>query len=203
MPLCFNLFGEIEGDATAARGAVHRWWPDAPPGDVTVRFEHSPGRRDPAFLGNQSAFDVAFDIEAGGGDRGIVGVETKYHEHAIAEAGPKPASMARYEELTRRSGIFVDGWRDAVVRTELQQIWLDHLLVLSMLQHPSRRWRWGRFVLVYPAGNPSFGAAASRYRSSRGPDHVRRTIESLLDASGALPSETVAVLHERYLPTGE
>ncbi len=72
--------------------------------------------------------------------------------------------MARYEELTRRSGIFVDGWRDAIVRTELQQIWLDHLLVLSMLQHPSKRWTWGRFVLVYPAGNPSFAAAASRYR---------------------------------------
>jgi len=205
MPLCFNLFGDLAGDASSAARATRAWWPDAPLGDVTVCFEHAPGRRNPAFLGNQSAFDVAFDIDAGAGKRAIVGVETKYHEHAIAEAGPKPASMARYAEVTERSGIFVDGWRDKVVRTELQQIWLDHLLVLSMLQHPSGVWTWGRFVLVYPAGNSSFAAAAARYRELLVDPTTfeSRTLESLLELPGALSSETVGVFRERYLRAGE
>ena len=31
--------------------------------------------------------------------------------------------------------------------------WLEHLLLLSMLQHPSGEWTWGRYVVVHPAGN--------------------------------------------------
>ena len=50
-------------------------------------------------------------------------------------------------------------------RYELIHIWLDHLLVLSMLQHPSGAWRWGKLVVVHPAGNSDFADACSRYRA--------------------------------------
>jgi hypothetical protein len=95
---------------------------------------------------------------------------------------------------------FVDGWRELVIGTALQQIWLDHLLVLAMLQHPTGRWSWGRFVLVYPLGNPSFAGAAAAYRAVlRDPATFEaRTIEELLDTPGALKLETVAALRERY-----
>ncbi len=202
MPLCFNLFGELAADGERAARAVRAWWPDAPAGSVRVRFEHSPGRRDPAFLGNQSAFDVAFEIESGpGGHLGIVGGETKYHEHARPETPPKPAALARYAEVTERSGVFAEGWRQAILGTDLQQLWLDHLLVLSMLQHPSRRWTWGRFVLVAPAENPSFARAASRYAAllSSAETFEVRTIEALLGTRGALSDETSAALRGRYL----
>ena len=197
MPLCFNLFGGFAGDAEAAGRAVRAWWPDAPTGKVSVRFEHSPGRRDPAFLGNQSAFDVAFEIDAGG----IIGVETKYHEHAVVERQPKPAALARYVEVTERSGAFAAGWRERVLGSELQQVWLDHLLVLAMLQHPSRRWTWGRFVLVYPASNPSFHTAATRYREVLRDVSTfeARTIEELVGTPGAIEDATAAAFSERYL----
>jgi hypothetical protein len=205
MPLCFNLFGELagtgDGESEPARRAVRAWWPDAPGGNVRVRFEHSPGRRDPAFLGNKSAFDVAFDIDAGNGSRAIVGVETKYHEHAVAEKEPKPAALARYVEVTERSRMFAEGWRERVIGTDLQQIWLDHLLVLAMLQHPSQRWVRGRFVLVFPSANPSFAAAAARYRTvlRDGATFDARTIESLLAASGAISEESSRLFRDRYL----
>ncbi len=201
MPLCFNLFGDLAGEGEAARRAVRAWWPDAPSGKVRVRFEHSPGRRDPAFLGNQSAFDVAFDIDTGAGSRAIVGVETKYHEHAIAEEPPKPTALARYIEITERSGIFADGWRDRLVGTDLQQIWLDHLLVLAMLQHPSKQWRWGRFVLVFPSANPSFAATATRYRGllRDATTFQAWAIESLLATPGAVGEEAARLLRDRYL----
>jgi hypothetical protein len=200
MPLCFNLFGDLACDGAAARRAVRSWWPDAPSGDVRVRFEHSPGRRDPVFLGNQSAFDVAFDIDAGAGSRAIVGVETKYHEHAVAEDPPKPVPLARYFEVTERSQVFADGWRERVVGTDLQQIWLDHLLVLAMLQHPSKQWAWGRFVLVYPAANPSFASAVARYSGALvdTSTFAAVTIEQLVVAPGAIDVRTADALAERY-----
>jgi hypothetical protein len=201
MPLCFNLFGELAHDTTMAAEGVRAWWPDAPHGRVTVRFEHSPGRRDTLFLANKSAFDAAFEIEQADGSLGIIGVETKYHEHAKPEAIPKPKALARYIEVTERSGIFKPEWRATIVGTDLQQIWLDHLLVLSMLQHPSRRWAWGRFVLVLPSENPNFASAAARYREVLADPGTfqARTIESLLDVKGALPGSVVRALRERYL----
>jgi hypothetical protein len=200
MPLCFNLLGHLANDAEAARRSVCAWWPDAPSGEVRVRFEHSPGRRDPAFLGNQSAFDAALVIDAGGGTWAIVGVETKYHEHAVAEAPPKPGALARYVEITERSGVFAHGWREAILGTELQQIWLDHLLVLSMLQHPSRRWTWGRFVLAFPTGNPSFAFVAARYAAllTDRQTFEARTLESLA-TEGCLGAAEAGAFHERYL----
>lgn len=200
MPLCFNLFGGVAGDRGVSRRAVNAWWPDAPAGDVQVLFEHSPGRRDRAFLGNRSAFDAAFGIHGSSGVRAIVGVETKYHEHALVEAPPKAAALARYVEVTERAGIFVDGWRDQIVGKELQQVWLDHLLVLAMLQHPSRQWTWGRFVLAFPRANPSFSAMATRYRSLLRDESTfeARTLEELV-TSEVLGDDAAQVFGERYL----
>ncbi len=204
MPLCFNLFGDLAGSRAAATRAVRAWWPTAPAGSVAVRFEHSPGRRDPSFLGNQSAFDAAFEIDTGSDTLAIVGVETKYHEHAMAEPAPKAGALARYVEVTERSGVFAEGWRERIVGTDLQQIWLDHLLVLAMLQHPSKRWSWGKFVLAYPEGNPSFAGASARYRGVLRDEGTfeARTLEDLVGTPGVLPDETASALRERYFPWG-
>jgi len=200
MPLCFNVFGDCGVDVEQATAAVRSWWPNAPSGAATARFEHSPGRRDPSFLANQSAFDVSFHIDAGSDTRAIIGVETKYHEHAKPEPAPGPAALNRYVEVADCSGVFIDGWRAAVVGTELQQIWLDHLLVLAMLQHPSGTWSWGRFVLVYPSENPSFARAAAAYRGVLRDTETfeSRTLENLLE-SPALPADTRAAVGDRYL----
>ncbi len=200
MPLCFNVFGPLANDAAAATRAVARWWPEAPVGEAKLRFEYSPGRREPLFLGNQSAFDAAFELELEAGRRGIIGVETKYHEHAAAEPHPRANALARYTEVTERSEVFLPGWERAVLGTPLQQIWQDHLLVLSMLQHPTRAWSFGRFVLLYPAGNPSFARASAAYRAVlRDPRTFEaRTFEELLVAPGAIDDETRLALAERY-----
>ena len=96
----------------------------------------------------------------------------------------KPSRLTRYREITETSGVFGPEAIGAVNATDLIHIWLDHLLVLSMLQHPSRAWRWGRLVVVHPAGNTDFASA---------------TVEELLE-TGVLPSKTTATLRERYLP---
>lgn len=198
MPMCFNLFGELWHDLVAATKAVRTWFPDARGEVEEVRFEWSPGRLNPTYLNNRSAFDVAFLLKQPDGSLGAIGIETKHHEHAMREKIPGANRLPRYEQVTEKSKAFKAGWRDAILGTDLQQIWLDHLLALSMSQ--SGKWSWTTFVLVYPEGNVSFAHASNRYKNLlRDPSTFQtRTLEELLDAS-VLRKELEASFRERYL----
>jgi hypothetical protein len=193
--LAFNLFGDLAADLRLADRAVHTWWPDMPGTVTDVRFAHSPGRFDPEFLNSLRAFDAAFEAA-----RSIVAVSTKYHEHMKPEI-PKPQNLKRYLEVARRSGVFKRGaTRKVEGRSDLAVMWLEHLLLLSMLQHPSGAWTWGRYVVVYPAGNSDVADGCARYRDLLADDATfdSTTIEELLDAN-VLPRRTIAALRERYL----
>jgi PD-(D/E)XK nuclease superfamily protein len=198
--MAFNLFGDLAADLERADRAVHALWPDTPGTVSEIRFAHSPGRLDPAYLGNLVAWDVAFVLDLDDGTQGIVGVVTAYHDINKRQP-PKPSRLPRYREISETSGIFRPGAIDAVNGTELIHIWLDHLLVLSMLQHPSRAWRWGRLVVVHPAGNTDYADACSRYRALLIDQATFSfvTVEELLDAN-VLPARTATALRKRYLP---
>ncbi len=201
MPMCFNLFGELDAHPDEADRAVHAWWPDTPGRVNQFRFEWSPGRLDPYYLGNRSAFDAAFELTLDDGGRGVVGIETKYHEHATVEKQPKPERLSRYLEITERSGVFIPGAGSALIGSNLQQIWLDHLLALSMLQHPSANWTFARFIVVAPSANTSFRDAAARYMGLLNDTSTFGyvTVEQLIDTPDALPPALVGAFRRRYL----
>jgi hypothetical protein len=197
---CFSLFGDLAADLGLADRAVHALWPDVPGTVSDVRFAHSPGRLDPAYLGNLVAWDVAFVLDLGDSTQGIVGVVTAYHDVNRPQP-PKPSRLPRYREITEASGVFGLGAIDAVNGTELIHIWLRHLLVLSMLQHASHTWSWGRLVVVHPAGNTDYADACCRYQTLLVDQSTFSsvTFEELLDAN-VLPAQTTADLRDRYLP---
>ena len=189
--LAFNLLGDVDPDR-----AVHVWWPDAPGTVTAVRFSYSPGWLDPAYLGSLRSFDAAFML-----DGGVVGVDVKYHERAKTEI-PKPENLRRYLEVAERSGAFKPGATASVKgRSDLAVLWLEHLLLLSMLQHESGSWNWGRYVVVYPVENSDVADMCARYRELLADDSTfaTMTLEDLLD-SGALRKKTAAALRNRYLP---
>ncbi|MGH2464914.1 MAG: PGN_0703 family putative restriction endonuclease [Candidatus Limnocylindrales bacterium] len=198
--LAFNLFGDLAAAPPLADRAVHAWWPDAPGRISDVRFAHSPGRLDPAWLNSLREFDAAFELGRADQGRGIVAVDVKFHERLKAET-PKPENLWRTVAVAERSGAFGPGAIDALSgRSELAVIWLEHLLLLSMLQHVSGKWTWGRYVVVHPAGNPDMVEACARYRSLLANESTfgTMTIEELLD-SAVLPAATTGALRERYL----
>jgi hypothetical protein len=201
--LALNLFGDLAADLELAERAVHAWWPDAPGTISEVRFVHSPGRFDPSFLNSLRAFDAAFFLDLGDGTRGVVGADTKYHERVKPEI-PRPSNLARYLEVAERSGVFRPGATDVVKgKSELCEMWLEHLLLLSMLQHVSGSWTWGRYVVVRPAGNTDLAEACGRYRALLADESTFAsiTMEELLEAD-VLPAVTTAALRDRYLPGG-
>ncbi len=198
--MAFNLFGDLAGDLVLADQAVHAWWPDLVGTLAGIRWAHSPQRLDPSYLGNLVDLDVGFVLDLADGAQEIVGVVTAYHDVNRPQP-PKPNRLPRYREITERSGLFRPEAIEAVSGTDLIHIWLDHLLVLSMLQHPSRSWRRGRLVVVHPAGNVNFADACGRYRALLVDQSTfsAMTVEELLDAS-VLPAQTTASLRHRYLP---
>ncbi len=72
-------------------------------------------------------------------------------------------------------------------KADLAVMWLEHLLLLSMLQQTSHAWSWGRYVVVHPA------PLAERSTFSA------MTLEELL-AVGVHAAQTNAALRDRYLP---
>jgi hypothetical protein len=140
-------------------------------------------------------------LDLGDDTEGIVALDTNYHERTKPEI-PKPSNLARYLEVAERSGIFAPGATDAVKgRSDLAVMWLEHLLLLSMLQHPSGSWKGGRYVVAHPRGNSDFADACARYRDLLVDQSTFSsvTLEELLDAN-ALTAKATAALHQRYLP---
>jgi hypothetical protein len=199
--LAFNLFGDPAGDLKLADRAVHTWWPDTPGTVRDVRFAYSPGRFDAAYLNSLRSFAAAFVLDLDDGTHGIVALDVEYHERAKPEI-PKPRNLRRYLEVAERSGVFKPGATDAVEgKSDLAVMWLEHLLLLSMLQHESGAWSWGRYVVVHPAGNSDYADACARYRDLLADESTFSsvTVEELLDAR-VLSAQTTAALRDRYLP---
>jgi hypothetical protein len=65
--------------------------------------------------------------------------------------------------IAEDSGVFVPGWEDKILTTDLRQIWRDHLLVLSMRNHPEQWTDQTRDVLLCPSRNVSFSQADRAY----------------------------------------
>ena len=214
--LCFNLFGELARDLGLATRVAQLLW-GKQVGDVTgIQFEHSPGRRDLAYLGDRTAFDVYLEHDAPGGGRGFIGIEAKYHEDLDDPVPSLPAGgdalaaalrvRERYREVARAMGEFVDPEAPALMRKPLHQVWRDHLLAGALRHHPAARWESGRFVLLYPSGNEACAAVVASYRKQLGPRPTfeARTLEDVVNAIGACTDAPwVRELRERYLDFGK
>jgi hypothetical protein len=197
--LAFNLFGDLAGNPALADRAVHAWWPDTPGTVSEVRFAYSPGRFDPTYLGSLRSFDAAFVLDLDDGTNGVIAVDVNYHEQA-KPAIAKPAGRPLQHEIARRSGIFTPGAIEAADKTDLLVTSLEHLLLLSMLQHKSGRWSWGRYTVVHPAANADLADICIRYAELLADlsTFAAATIEQLLNAR-ALPPKTRTALRERYI----
>ena len=165
MPLAFNLFGSLKLDGTKADRFVKAIAPDVAGRVSAIWFEHSPGRGDPTFLDDGSAFDVFFAMRRRGGAKTFLAVELKYSEN-MAET---PAKLRpRYDDVSRTSRLFLDPDAPALRRAPLQQLWREHLLAQTLLT--TGLYDAGAFILIAPTLNADVQRAATTYRTHLAPD---------------------------------
>lgn len=202
-PMVFNLFAALSLDlplttkvfAELSRGRCQQ---------VTrIEFEHSPGRRNPEYLGDRSAFDVYIEYMGRTGP-GIVGIEVKYHENMDNEdpkdeaKGPNP----RYDEVANRAECFIVSKRAQLKEKPLQQVWRDHLLVASILQRDKHSFREGFFAFLSPKANDACNTAIASYQSclSCCDTFEHWTLEQVVEAIQRVSDDAwVTDFRDRYL----
>jgi hypothetical protein len=197
-PLCFNLFAELQQDLALASAVFRLLLRDAGLVVTAIEFEHSPGRGDPRFTGDHSAFDV-FVTYASGGAQGFIGIEVKYAERLDQAAA---RHRQRYDEVAAAMGCFREQAMSDLRQPPLEQLRRDHLLVGSLLLDPAEHFRSGTFGVIYPAENVVVAKATESYLCclSDQTTFKRWTLETVVDAVIQLGGHPWAqAVRERYL----
>jgi hypothetical protein len=195
-PLCFNLFGELKRDLALATRVIARLAPDKIKTVHRIEFEHSPGRREPKYTADRSAFDVYVEYESIGGQMGFMGIEVKYHENLNDALAPH---RERYDQVAQGMGCFHPSRLSDLRQKPINQLWRDHMLAGSMLLTDS--WAEGMFVVLYPAENSHAAAAIQKYQAclAGSSTFATWTLESFVLALEAGGAGGVGELRDRYL----
>lgn len=157
-PLCFNLFGELTVDLELASRVVSRLTDGRFARVTEIKFEYSPGRSDPRYTNDKSAFDVFLRCKTATGDRAFLGIEVKYHENLQDKPG---RHRGRYDEVAAMMGCFKPEASERLREKPLQQIWRDHLLAGSVKSQDA--YADAAFVFLYPRDNARCEAAVAHY----------------------------------------
>ena len=199
MPLTFNLLAPwghaLERASSylselllAFTGSAHQ-----------LLFEHSPGRGNPKFTADHTAFDALIRYSDPHGRNGFVAFEIKYSERMRE---PVPELKPSHVELSDASGLFTDPAAAALRANPLQQLWREHLLAQSMIDHGL--YEEGYLVVIAPALNYHVQDAAEAYQAQlREPEDgkvrfVNLTLEDVIEVIRLSDPAHAEALHHRY-----
>ena len=197
MPLCFNLFGHLRSVPEAAAEVLRASLKlDIARIDL-IEVEWAPNPKE--HLGDRTAFDAYIEYRTTTGDRGFLGVETKYTEPFSTEDYDKP----RYRELTNdpRSR-FKSTAYDVLRGPETNQLWRNALLALSVRE--TGRFAHGHVLVVACRDDRGVEKAMSGLRAQhdRLEDLVRHVaLEDLIASFKARQdtAEWASAFDRRYL----
>lgn len=196
-PMAFNLFVPLQLDLNLASAVFSKMLPHRCRRVTRIEFEFSPGRGDPRYTCDGSAFDVCVWFNTPEGKPAFVGIEVKYHENLNDEADEH---RARYDEIAHEMGCFHIGVVDRLRCKPLQQIWRDHLLAGSYRLMDG--YTDGLFVFLSPSGNTTCNDALAGYQVclSDLDTFQRWTLEHFVEAVRACTgSPWINIFSDRYL----
>ena len=139
-PMCFNLFGELALDVGLATRLTRSLWGEHIGQVRRICFEWAPT---PAPLKDRTAFDAFIEYDVSGGGLGFIGIEIKLTE---------PFSPKRHNRPEYRHWMTDDApWRLGVDPSSRphNQLWRNHLLGWSLLQHRDSVYVRGEVTVVY------------------------------------------------------
>jgi hypothetical protein len=198
MPLTFNLLAPWGHSLERASGYLIELLP-AFTGSARQLLEHSPGRGNPKFTADYTAFDAPIRYSDGQGRNGFVAFEIKYSE-SMRE--PMPELKPRHAELSEASGLFTDPAAAGLRTNPLQQFWREHLLAQSMIDN--ELYDEGHLIVIAPALNCHVQDAAEAYQAQlREPQDGKArfanfTLEDVIETIRLSDPAHAEALHRRY-----
>ena len=124
-PLCFNFFGELKIDTEFALQVLQRFYS----GLTNVKrviFEYAPDER---YTNDNSAFDVAFEVEREN-ELGLIGFECKFTD----TFSQREYDKKEYRDVYRQSSIFSKEYK-VYISGRYNQLFRNQLMAEAMLQH--------------------------------------------------------------------
>ncbi len=165
MPLTFNLLGPWQLDTKLATAILRNLDPQFQDANVEmIAFEHSPGRGNPTFTGDYTAFDAMIAYSRPNNIMGFIAIEVKYSESA---GEPKQELKPRYNEIAPSAGLHRDPASSLLCKGNLQQFFRQHILAQTLLG--GKGWDEGHFVVIAPRLNLPMQAAIAGYRAHLNP----------------------------------
>ena len=188
-PMCFNLFGalallvksDVESDHEFAAEFVRALWGEHIEQVTAVRFEWAPERKED-YLNDGTAFDAFIEYETKEKKKGFIGIETKLTEPF---SKPKPEDREKHrnkEEYQRWTMMSNSPWRKGasgkgseepgqiwnrlskqLATNKYDQIWRNHMLAWSLLQHNDSKYAEGRLTVVYHPEDDKCGDTVDDY----------------------------------------
>lgn len=199
--LTFNLLGALKLDLGIATRVFQSLLPGLVGQVEDIWFEHSPGRGDPGFTGDHTAFDALIYCRTPSGSRGFIAIEVKYSEGISAPAHDVTEQL---ELLSLQEAFYRDSESARLRAGGLQQFWREHLLSVSMVR--GGLYDQGVFIVVAPSQNHQCQKMITSYRQelieggSPAVGFEAVTTETFIDAieqAGARAEATA--LRERYV----
>ena len=203
--LTFNLFARLKTDKKAASRFFAKLVPGILKQVDRIVFEHSPGRGDPAFLGDYTAFDVFVEGTSAVGAPAFLAIEVKYAE-TLRQQQRRTASP-RYRELTLEYALHRDPGDPGLFSEPLAQLTGEHLLAAVI------RDRWdpkaiGAFITIAPEANREAWIAIELYArtvnaATTPVPFTALTLEAVIEMiRSAVDADLADGLTERYTDFG-
>ena len=202
----FNLLAPLDTDRQTAIGVIRRAFGIECAGIDCVEIEY-PRHSKELYLNDGTAFDTYIRTQTSNGTKCGIGIEVKYTERDYKIGKTESINVKNHQSLywktARASGCFPNPDDEVFGTDPLRQIWRNHLLGLSMVEHGDLNEFYS--ITLFPNGNKHFHDVLPKY-ISRLTDDTRShvfgcTFEKFISSIGGTPEfeEWREWLERRYL----
>jgi hypothetical protein len=197
----FNCFAPLISDQSTTLKILHEAFKISLSriDDFQIEFAPSPKGE---YLNDDTSFDTYISGSSQDGRTIGIGIEVKYTERGYSIGEREKQSLGNpdspYWTVADKSGVFTDPRDKTVTKNALRQVWRNHLLGLSMIQHPDVDEFYS--VTLFPEGNRHFHEVLPKYRELLKPDQRQYLIGCTFeDFITAIPEEEPYANWKRYL----
>jgi hypothetical protein len=159
---CKNVFNVILGDCIKSIDN-HAIIDDK----INIKIEFAPKHKE-YYLNDRTSFDAYIEYNHIDNSKGIIGIEVKYTEREYKISGKTEQDAidkldSNYYIVSSKCGLFKpDSYKD-LKSDYFRQIWRNHILGESILQHNPDSFKHFSSVTFFPKGNLHFIKASKEY----------------------------------------